>query len=399
MKHELQIPFFLILRHIRRGSKWTLALIIFLMAIAFINMVFVSSLFNGIIATSDAHVIETYAGNITIFPDDGDDFITNTEKELDKIRAVSGVKAASAHYQMPAASMKYKNIKSTFRLLAIDPDEEKQVTTISKNMQSGKYLNADDKKGIILGAQVIGSEDAATRSLKGVKVGDTVKVSLQGAEYDFIVRGIFFSNFIESDFQTFTTVKAMKDIAPYLRNQASSILITVDTPGTEEKVISTLKSRGVKGKIYTWKDSAGLMRGMSENFVSIDVLLSLVATLIAAVTIFIVIYVDITNKRSQIGILRALGVRPYLIHTVYVLQSAVYSICGVLVGAGIFFAVLVPYFAAHPFELPLGSAELVVNYANFILRAETILFVAVISGLIPAIMVTRGNILDEIRGK
>lgn len=399
MKYEWRIPFFLISRHLRRGSKWTLVLIIFLMAIAFINMVFVSSLFNGIIATSDSHVKETYAGNITIYPGIKDDVIANTDRELAKIRATDGVAAATAHYQLPVTSLKFKDVKSAFRLLAIDPGDERRVTTVYKSLQSGRYLAPNDKNGILLGVQVTNSTDASTKALKGARVGDTIKVTLQGTDYNFIVRGIFATKFIESDFQTFTTVKAMKDVAPYLKNKASSILVKVDTPGKEDAVIDALKAHGVKGRIYSWKDSAGLMKDMSANFVSIDVLLSLVATLIAAVTIFIVIYVDITNKRNQIGILRALGVRPYLIHVVYVLQSAVYSICGILVGAALFFTLLVPYFIAHPFELPLGSAVLVVNYANFILRAETILAVAIISGLIPAIMVTRMNMLDEIRGK
>lgn len=399
MKHEWRIPFFLLLRHLRRGSKWTLALIIFLMAIAFINMVFATSLFNGIIATSDAHVINTYAGNITIYPNAEDDFIANTDKELKKIRAVDGVKAATAHYMLPASSMKFKNIKSTFRLIAVDPNDERKVTTISQNMQAGKYLNPSDKKGIILGAQVTGSKEAASRSLKGVRVGDSIKVTIQGTEYDFLVRGIFYSNYIESDFQTFVTDKAMRDVAPYLRNKASAILIKIDTPGTEDRIIATLKARGVKGEMHSWKDSAGLMKNVSASFVSIDVILSLVATLIAAVTIFIVIYVDITNKRSQIGILRALGVRPYLIHAVYILQSAVYSIAGIAAGTLLFFGILVPYFVAHPFALPMGNAELAINVGNFFLRAQTILWVALASGLIPAIMVTRMNMLDEIRGK
>jgi putative ABC transport system permease protein len=399
MKHEWRIPFFLISRHIRRGSKWTLALIIFLMAIAFINMVFATSLFNGIIATSDAHVIDTYAGHITIYPNAEDDVISNTDRELKKIRAVSWVKAATAHYMLPASSMKYKNIKSTFRLVAVNPSDERKVTTVYQSMQSGKYLDPNDKKGILLGAQVTGSKEAASRSLKGVKVGDTVKVTLQGTEYSFIVRGIFYSNYIETDFQTFVTEKAMRDVAPYMKDQASSILIRINTPGNEDKIISTLKARGVKGEMHPWKDSAGLMKNVSASFVSIDVILSLVATLIAAVTIFIVIYVDITNKRSQIGILRALGVRPYLIHMVYILQSAVYSIAGVLAGTIMFFGILVPYFVAHPFALPMGNAELAINVGNFLLRAETIFWVALASGLIPAIMVTRMNMLDEIRGK
>jgi putative ABC transport system permease protein len=398
MKFEWRIPFFLIARHLWRGSKWTLALIIFLMAIAFINLVFVSSLFNGIIDSSDRKTIETYTGNVSIYPLVGDDFITNTKDTLNKIRATDGVVAATAHYVIPA-SMEWNKIKASHSLAAINPDDEKKVTTVWSNMQEGRYLSANDRDGIILGTQVAGADESGLYTFKGIKTGDKVKISVGQVSKEFTVRGIFYTNSMQTDYQTFITERGLQSIAPALKGKAGAILIKIDKTGNEAAVIDRLRAHGVRGKILQWKDLAGLMKSVTKSFVSIDVLLSLVGTLIAAVTIFIVIYIDVNNKRQQIGILRALGVRPYLIQAVYVLQSAIYSFFGVILGVAMFFALLVPYFQAHPFALPIGDATLLVNYPTFILRAEIILIVAVLSGLIPAIMVTRMNMLDEIRGK
>lgn len=395
--HEWKIPFFLINRHIIRGSKWTLLLIIFLMAIAFINLVFVTSLFNGIIASSDSQIINTLAGNIIIFPPKGADIIKDSTTVLDAVRHTSGVTAASAHYTVPATLVVNK-AKGAFRVIAIDPEDEKNVTDIKNLMKDGKYLNPNDRDGIILGYEASGGENTENRGFKA-KVGDTIKVQTAAGEKEMTVRGVFYANFVESDMQTFITLKGLRDVAPSLKNKPTSILVKTEEKGDEAAVVERLKAAGVTGVIETWVDQRGLMKNVTKSFISIDFLLSLVATLIAAITIFIVVYIDVNNKRQQIGVLRALGVRPYLIHTVYVIQGGIYSALGVLLGTGLFFALLVPYFIKYPFALPIGDARLVVDYASFIFRAEVIIIVALISSLIPALMVTRMDMLDEIRGK
>lgn len=127
--------------------------------------------------------------------------------------------------------------------------------------------------------------------------------------------------------------------------------------------------------------------------------MTFVGILIAAVTVFIVIYVDIVNKRKQIGILRAIGIKPYIIISSYVILSAVYSVIGVLIGSAVFYFILVPYFGAHPFSLPICDATLVLSKTDYIARAEMIMWVSVISGLIPSAIITRTKMLDAILGR
>lgn len=68
MKSDKRIPFFLITRHLARCNKWKLLLIVFLLSIAFINLVFINSLFNGVIASNNEQIINTKTGNIMIVP-------------------------------------------------------------------------------------------------------------------------------------------------------------------------------------------------------------------------------------------------------------------------------------------------------------------------------------------
>jgi putative ABC transport system permease protein len=400
MKNQLRMPFYLAWQYIRRGRKWTLFLTLFLMSAAFINLIFISSLFTGIIDGTNKQIINTMTGNIYMTPKDGNDYISNIAKVLEELRNLDGIKGVSAQNQIPAR-LKYKAITGSWQILAINPDNEKEVTNISQKMITGSYLDKDDEDQIILGRQIAGGEGVESNafSFKDAQVGDQVNLVFDGVSEDFNIKGIFYTKFIESDKRAFITEKSFKKLMPQVKDKATTIVIKTDENKNEQDVISLIKSKNFESNVYTWQEVAGLMKSVSESFLSINILMSFVGVLIAAVTIFIVIYVDIVNKRKQIGILRAIGIRPYIIISSYVILAAIYSVIGVILGTAIFFLIITPYFRAHPFVLPICDAVLVLSKADYIARAEAIMWVSVFSGLIPAAIITRTKMLDAILGK
>ncbi len=399
-RHEAKIPFFLIWRFTTRSNKWTLGLTIFLMGVAFINLVFMTSLFNGIIEGSNDQIINTYVGNVEIGPSDHLDTITHASDVAAIARRTDTVTGVSAQMEVPA-TMKFGTIELSRSVVAVDPDQETMVTNMSKHMVEGSYLQKDDTDGIMIGIQLAGGPDVELNmsSLKGVHAGDNVQLTAGAVTKEFTVRGIYNTKFMNGDSRAFITQQALATLMPSLNDQATIIIVKTEKKDDERKVIDALKINGVTGTFTTWVDYAGVMKSVTKSFLSINVLMSFVAIMIAAITIFIVIYIDITDKRRQIGILRAIGIKPWIIRMAYVLQSAVYSFFGVLIGTGLFFGVIVPYFVAHPFALPIADVTLIIDPADFIIRAESIMLVALVSGLIPAIFVTRMKILNAILGK
>jgi len=397
-RYETRIPFFLMWKYLLRGNKWTLFLIIFLMAIAFINLVFVASLFNGIIRGTEDQIINTYTGHFMITPKTGSDYIENVSTVIEKILTLPEVKGVAPEMQV-SGSLEYNKIKGTWPILAIDPDKEKTVTNVSEKMISGEYLNEDDTDKIIIGRQISGGEGVENDafSFKEAKVGEKVLLNLGQLEKEFTIKGIFYTKFINTDERAFITEKAWQALSPS-DNKATAILVRLSEKDGQE-AIEKIKALGIDENFITWEDASGLMQSVTGSFLSINFLLTLVGELIAAITIFIVIYIDITAKRKQIGILRAIGIKPYLIRVSYVIQISIYSVAGVLLGTALFFGILVPYFNHFPFSLPIGDARLIVNPADYIIRLETIILVAIGAGLIPAFMVTRMKILDAIWGR
>jgi putative ABC transport system permease protein len=400
MKNEARIPFFLIWRFLKRTNKWTLLLIVFLMSAAFLNLVFVNSLFTGVVSTSNKQVIETSSGDITITPGEGQDYIDKVSAQLKTINRVRDVTASSPMTLVPA-SLKYKNIEGSFAVNAIDPVLDRKALTIAKKVTEGSYLDSGDTDKILIGKQVAGGKDVEldASSFKGARAGDRVTLSIGAVSKDFTVKGVFYTKYLQTDVKTFITTRALYDLLPQLENEATTIVVRTRKNADVNRVIRDLRAAGVKGNIAPWQDSAGLAKSVNKSFITINALLTTVGFLIAAVTIFIIIYVDITHRRQEIGILRAIGIKSYLIRSTYVLQAVVYSVFGVLLGCALFFGVIVPYFHVHPFAIPIGDVTLMPSAGDFIARAEAVIAVAIASALVPSIIVTRAKILDEILGR
>lgn len=366
---------------------------------AFINLIFITALFNGIVEGSNRQIIDTLTGNVYMVPKQGVDFLSQPSQLLDKVRQTEGVQAASAGFMIPARIEKDART-GRWPVIAINPEDYANVFKIKDKMMAGEYLRPDDSDGIILGRQIAGGDgvEMNSTSLKGATVGDKVTVAFDGFEQIFTVRGIFYTKFIESDARAFITEKALNKIMPASTNKATVVNIRT-SDADETKVLSAVSSLHPDADTFLWKEAAGLMKSVSSSFASIDILMTMVGVIIAAVTVFIVIYVDIVNRRRQIGILRAIGIKPYIIVCNYVILAAIYATLGIMLGSLIYFAILVPYFNIHPFALPITDAKLILTWPEFVKRLEIVSWVAVISGLIPAIIVTRAKMLDEIQGR
>jgi putative ABC transport system permease protein len=395
------IPPFLVARFFARGNRWTAALTVVLLGFAFVNLIFVASLFKGIVRGSNDQVIDAYVGHVTVGPPAGRRAIEGVAAELARIRRTPGVVGASAQTIVPA-TLQHGTVSVAREILAIDPADEETVTNIASRMIAGSFLSPDDRDHIVLGIQIAGGPDVELNgtSFRGARVGDPVLLSLGGKTRSFRVGGIFRTKFLTTDLRAFLSRRALEEMDPRARDRATTIIVRAARTGREEALIEALEAHGVAGTFGTWQDNAGIMKAVTKSFSSINALLSFVGLLIAAVTVFIVIYIDVVNRRREIGILRALGIAAWVIRATYGMKSGIYALLGLALGLTIFFAVLVPVFAAHPLSLPICDAVLVVDGKDLLLRAAALLAVAVAAGLLPAIFATRrGGILDAIAGR
>ena len=127
-------------------------------------------------------------------------------------------------------------------------------------------------------------------------------------------------------------------------------------------------------------------------------MVGIIGLTVAAITIFIMIYINVVNKRRQIGILKAIGIKQNIIILSYIFQAMFYSVLGVIIGLFLIFSLIGPYFIRNPIKLPMGDVGLALENNAVILGIVSLILAAVIAGLIPSWNAARENILKAIWG-
>ena len=396
---QLKVSAFLAYKSIAKGNKGTSALTILIMALAFVNLMFTTSVFDGMGDATEKQVIDTLYSNIVIEPADDEIYIENPGSVVKKIINVPGVIGTSAQY-VAGATIAYEEESGAWNVRAVDPDDERTVSAVPDMMLEGEYLSKYDSGEILLGKEIAGGHGGSLEhtSLGGVVVGDTVEVTFTNrVTREYRVKGIFDTKFMQSNQMAYITEKEMESVLG-IHDMASQILVKTDTKGEENRFLNQFVELGVHEEIKPWTVYAGIVATLTQSFDALNALTGAIGFFVAGITIFIVIYVSTVSKRRQMGILRAIGIKESIIVRSYVFQAVFYAVCGCIAGLVIMFAVLVPYFIKHPMVFPMGNVTLLIEQKAALMRSAGLIISAAIAGFLPSWQSVRETILDAIWG-
>jgi putative ABC transport system permease protein len=400
MFEEEKVAFFLASRLITRGNKGTLLLTIMIIAMVFVNLIFLPSIIAGIVVLFNQQNIDYSYGNLVIEPRENQLVITNVAELQQKINRVPGVVASTPRYT-GAATIVSKGKSTTPLLIAINPDDEKQVLKIHTKIISGDYLNDGDTGQIMIGTTLAGNKDQKvdrTPTLGGVDVGKTVEVTFRnGVTRQYRIKGIIASGQFSVDSSAFITRKELESVLG-TTDTANQILVKTKTTGNEDAMRITLMQYGIQEKIWTWQDkSADFLKSIVGSFDIINVISTIVSLVIAVVVIFIVIFINTVYRRKQIGILQAIGIDRSIIIKSYIFQALFIFASGTMAGFTLLF-VLLQYLTASPLVFPGGPVAPVLETMLLVRAIASLLVVSLIAGFLPSWLTTREDILSAIRG-
>jgi putative ABC transport system permease protein len=397
---QLKVSSFLAFKSITRGNKAVVFFTILMLVLVFLNLIFIPSLLEGLIQNVNSKQIDTSTSDILIESSKGQ--IENYQPVVDALREIPGVKGVTPRY-MFGAEMRFNEKRSTWGITAINPEEDAEVFKIKEYLVAGNYLEETDTNGILMGIQVAGmsNENLAlyTEALQTVQVGDVVDVYYgSGVKKEYTVRGIFSTDYIQTDTKSFITRKAFEEVSPELNQGSSLINVKVSDLKIQSEIQNKLKIIDSNLVVRNWKDTAGIIKDMTDSFIAIKAVVRASALIIAGITIFIITYIDLSSKRRQIGIERAIGIDPGSIITSYTLRAMFYAIIGAVIASLLFLFVIVPFELTHPFKFPFGYVYLVENYKELFAYSFLMIAVSITSAFIPAFKTTHVNILDAIWG-
>jgi putative ABC transport system permease protein len=399
--NSLKVAAFMALKSMRRGDIRVLLLTVSMLILVYLNLVFTPSLLAGAVQKINDKTKNTMSADI-LFQAGGESPVIYQAQELvSGIESLDGVEAVCARNSL-GAEIHYESERFATAVYAIDPVKDSQVFGISGTLIEGEYLEPGDIGQVLLGAQVAGADreslELYSSSLKSVHAGSKVIIDyVNGVEREYTVKGIFFTEFVQGDIRAYTSEDDFRTmVPPQMQDTATSIHVKLEKGTNRSQVVEQVLAMRGGLKYQTWEDALGVLKSMTKSFDQIIVILRTTALIVAAITIFIVTYVDLVNKRRQIGIERAIGITSASIVLSYIIRAVVYAAFGILAAALIFRYVIVPIEAQHPFHFPFGDVLLAVDVPELTTSALILCGVAIVSAFIPAWQTIRTKIIDAI---
>jgi putative ABC transport system permease protein len=248
-----------------------------------------------------------------------------------------------------AGLVSYGNNTFGALIQAVDPEQEKRVSTLHTTIQpGGRYIRPDDGKKIIMGITL-------AKNL-GAKVGDSVSLLSQGfdgsiAAANFTIVGIFKTRNPRYDQTTIIMPLAQAVETFSMIDYLSSLVIRLKNTSDMERVRDGLRALpGTKRlEIMGWDElTPELIQAivMDKLF---GYIFFFILFLITAFGVLNTVQMSVFERTRELGIMMAIGTKPRQIVTMVLLESVFISLIGVILGI-IVGSSISYYFFIHPFD-------------------------------------------------
>jgi putative ABC transport system permease protein len=398
----LRVALFLAVRSLARSNYGIAVATTLMMLLIYMSLLFLPSLIQGAINRVNAQLVDTLTSDIVITPAGQAASIDNAGSYLAKIRGTAGVKAATDVYHV-GTQVSYGSRSGSWPVDAIDPVSYRAVFTTLDNIVQGRALTPQDTSQILLGIGIAGAGETNVRgyraSLQTVHAGDRVGVTLtNGKNVTLTVVGVYDNQFPQSDSDAYITMTEADRLLPASRDRATAIYVRTRSGVNVSQEVSRLAALRSGMTFQTSADLGAAVQVQTATYRLISNILKIVSLLTAALTIFVITYIDLVNKRRQIGIERAIGIKSSPIVFSYVLKAWAYALVGVGTGFVLFRYAVTPLVARHPFHFPNGPVTLATTWNEMTRDLIILIVVATLAALAPAIRSVRIRILDAIWG-
>jgi ABC-type lipoprotein release transport system permease subunit len=329
-----------------------------------------------------------------------EDLVLNPDQIASQISALPQVKAATPRL-IASGFISAGNQSAGARIYGIDPASAAN-DPYRLGIISGSYLAADDNGGLLIGKPIADKLH--------LKAGDNIGLSVNTANGDvaeqtFIVRGIYSTNTYGFDSVTVFLPLAKAQAITQTQNHASTVFVLLKDTSYTDSVAGALKVSGLK--VLTWKDLNPLILGWETQANSYIDILYLIILAICASVIINTLIMSVYERTREIGILSAIGMRGGRIMSLFLAESALLAVGGVLMG--VVLGVLAAYlFNIHGFYIGnMGLTGFMVTdtiFARLTLNDTISLsivtfIVTILAGLYPAVMASRLQPVEALRAE
>lgn len=298
-----------------------------------------------------------------------------------------------------------KDLTKGVMIVGIDPVKEDKITTISKKIKQGSYLNNGDK-GVVIGSGLA--------KYMNLNINDTLVIIGQGyhgvsAAGKYPVKGILKHPSPQLDRMiVYMDIKNCQELFSATDMLTSSVIMINDNDqldNTKQKLIATM---GNDLEVKDWKDMNQLLLKQIQSDRDGGVITKGILYMIIAFGIFGTVMMMMSERRKEFGVIMAVGMRKYKLIMIVILETIFMGMIGVVAGVVVSIP-LVYYFVFNPIPLTGQAAEMMLQMgfepamffsmmpSVFYNQALTIFIFTLVIGIYPVLNLRKLKVMNALR--
>ena len=329
-----------------------------------------------------------------------EDLIENPDQVAGQIASLAPVKVATPRLYA-SGFVSTVDESSGVRIFGIDPQSAAN-DPYRQGLVSGDFLTADDREGLLVG-QTLADK-------LGLKVGDQISLSVNTSNGDvdeqpFSIRGIYSTQIGGFDGITVFLPLAKAQTITQTENHASTIFVLLKDNAQTDAVVVALQSPDYQ--VLSWQKMNEIIlqtETMANSYIS---LMYLIVLAITASVIINTLIMSVYERTREIGILSAIGMKGRRIMALFLAESSLLAVGGVIMGL-ILGGLAVAYFTKYGFSIEnMGVTGILIGntiYAQLTMEDTVNLsiltfVVTLLAGLYPAVMASRMEPVEALRAE
>lgn len=371
-----------------------LAIVFIALTIGMCNTAITTGVMKGFEKYVTEDLVDVLGAHIIILPAQGNEYFKNAQSIIDKAESIPDVKTVIVRsyfltsVQVIGKQMTPESRNSMIEVDAVDPDKESDDAGIAQNIIAGKWL--DGEPGEIVAGKIFAD-------LRGLEVGDLIEVNFRnkGIKKIFKVKGIVEAGFEGIDINLFMNLEDSYEImgGPGRYNYLSIKLYDKDK---SDAVKSALMSEGISETIMTWDESLSFAKNILDMFTLVLFVVSSIAIFTAALSVAILMYINVLHKTKTIGTLKAIGASNNKIIMLFLTESIIIAIFGIIF-ASLIAAGLVMLLSQNPIDISAATIRFYLDTDSLVKSILAAFVAIVVSGIYPAYMASKLEVIEAMR--
>jgi len=314
----------------RRRSALTLMAV----ALGVALLIVMSGLTEGAIAGSLENSIRLQTGHLQVRAESYDedevslkweDLLSDPQGLVAQIQALEGVRLATP-VLWANGMLTVRDESVGVQVFGIDPLSEAYVP-IRDGLVAGDFLTPDDRGGVLIGRRLAES--------LGVTIGQQIVLVVstsdqQPDEATFTIRGLYTTGVASYDETRVFMPLSKAQAFTRTEGRASAIFILLDHQEEVDAVAAALRAPGLS--VLTWRDLNQVLLQTFESSAIFLNMMNLVVLAVVAVIIANTLLMAVFERRREMGILAALGMKGRQILAMFLLEASTLGAMGVVLG-------------------------------------------------------------------